>query len=317
MRENNLTKSLTCVNSFFEQPWWLDAVAPGHWDCAVIKNGGQVFARLPYVFVKRCGLKMIGMPAYTQTLGIYFKDTGAMLTKRLEKQKDMIFALIEQLPKGYSIDLALDHQCSYVLPFIWKGFRVTPRFSYRLENISDLDETWNGFRKNIRTEIWKAEKILHIVDDLSIDVVIELQRKTFQRQGRSSPYNSELMRRIDDSAVAQNARKLLCAVDNDGNIHAAGYFVYDERTCCYLMGGGDPELRNSGAASLVLWEGIKFASTVSKSFDFEGSMIEDIERFFRAFGGNPTVYYRVTKLNAVISFWDYVKPMAKKLLGLK
>ena len=30
--------TLPCVNSFFEQPWWLDAVAPGDWGAAVVLN---------------------------------------------------------------------------------------------------------------------------------------------------------------------------------------------------------------------------------------------------------------------------------------
>jgi len=56
----------------------------------------------------------------------------------------------------------------------------------------------------------------------------------------------------------------------------------------------DPELRKSGATSLCMWEAIKFASTVSKSFDFEGSMIEPIERFFHAFGAEQTPYFAVS-----------------------
>ena len=88
-------------------------------------------------------------------------------------------------------------------------------------------------------------------------------------------------------------------MDSQGRIHAASYFVYDEKCCYYLIGGGDPELRTSGASSLLMWEGIKFASTVSGSFDFEGSMIEPIERFFRAFGDTLLAGYtseRYTKL---------------------
>ena len=117
--------------------------------------------------------------------------------------------------------------------------------------------------------------------------------------------------------LEHSARKLLCAVDEQGRVHAAAYFVYDENTCYYLIGGGDPELRNSGAASLLLWEGIRFASTVSRSFDFEGSMIEDIERFFRAFGGTPQVYYRVSRLRGVHRFAEWMKPAAKKVLHYK
>jgi hypothetical protein len=46
--------------------------------------------------------------------------------------------------------------------------------------------------------------------------------------------------------------------------------------------------------SLLLWEAIKHARTVTRTFDFEGSMIEPIERFFRAFGGTLTSYLHVS-----------------------
>ena len=44
-----------------------------------------------------------------------------------------------------------------------------------------------------------------------------------------------------------------------------------------------------------MWEAIKFAATVTKKFDFEGSIIEPIERFFRAFGGRQIPYFQVSK----------------------
>ena len=74
--------------------------------------------------------------------------------------------------------------------------------------------------------------------------------------------------------------------------------MWDENSAYYLMGGGDPDLRNSGAASLVLWEAIKHASTVTGKFDFEGSMNESIERFFRGFGGRQELAFNVSKTNS-------------------
>lgn len=45
---------------------------------------------------------------------------------------------------------------------------------------------------------------------------------------------------------------------------------------------------------IIYWEGIKFAAKVSKHFDFEGSMIENIERFCRSFTEKFTVRDRVS-----------------------
>lgn len=312
-----MNDSLACVNSIFEQPWWLDAVAPGIWDEVIVEQSGEVIARLTFVKTKRLGFKLIGLPDYTQTTSCWVKQTGAKNAKKFSRDKDLITELIKQLPKGYNVDLRLDHKCDYLLPFFWAGFSVRVNYSYRLENIENTEALWAGLAENIRRAIRKALRTLHVEDNRTMDDLIELRNKSFHRQGRNSCANRELLLRLDKVLLDHNARKLLCAVDDLNRIHAAAYFVYDENTCYYLIGGGDPELRNSGAASLLLWEGMRFASTVSKAFDFEGSMIEDIERFFRAFGGTPTPYYRVTRLNPALSFADYMKPKVKRILGWK
>ena len=74
--------------------------------------------------------------------------------------------------------------------------------------------------------------------------------------------------------------------------------VWNEHCAYYLMGGGDPELRSSGATSLAMWQAIQFAATVSRIFDFEGSMIEPIERFFRGFGAVQTPYLSLTHVRS-------------------
>lgn len=309
--------SINQVNSIFEQPWWLDAVAPGRWDAVEIKKDEQIVARLPYIKEKRMGFKTLGMPKYTQTLGYWIEDTGAKNARKYARRKELISELVSSLPQKYSVDMDLDHTCDYLFPFKWNGFRLQMAYSYRIEDIHDVDQLWSGLADNIRREIKKAQKELTVETDHPIDDLILMQNKTFERQGRTKREDSELLKRLDAALTEHNARRLLCAVDSQGRIHAASYFVYDEKCCYYLIGGGDPELRTSGASSLLMWEGIKFASSVAGSFDFEGSMIEPIERFFRAFGGVPTPYWRVTRLNGFLSLVDYIKPKIKKMIGWK
>lgn len=105
------------------------------------------------------------------------------------------------------------------------------------------------------------------------------------------------------------------AEDAQGRIHAAAFLIWNPDRAYYLMGGGDPELRNSGAGSLVMWEAISFASTVSRQFDFEGSMIEPVERFFRAFGGEPVSFFSISKLSRQMKFLTGVYHAGSALLG--
>ena len=111
-----------------------------------------------------------------------------------------------------------------------------------------------------------------------------MQDLTFKRQGLSASADRSPYHRLDAACVARGCRQALIAEDDRGRVHAAGYFVWDESSMYYLYGGLDPELKSSGAMSLVLWEAISHARRVSRAFDFEGSMLPSIESFFRSFG---------------------------------
>ena len=116
--------SITCANSIFEQPWWLEAMAPGQWGAVEIVKDKKIIARLPYVKQKRMGFNVFGCPDFTQTLGYWIEDTGAKNAKKYSREKDLLTELIENLPKGYSMDLTLDHSCDYLFPFKWNGFNI-------------------------------------------------------------------------------------------------------------------------------------------------------------------------------------------------
>ncbi len=283
------------TNSIFEEPWWLDAVAPNQWNAVEIEKDGVIVARLPYVVKNRMGLTLFTMPRLTPSLGPWLRDSTAKYSKQLAQQKDLYTALIEKLPPHDFFCLNFHHSMTNWQPFYWQGFSQTTFYSYVLENLQDLDLVWNGFQENIRREIRKAKKQAIVRTDLDVDRFLDINLLTFERQGKKLPYSRELVHRLDRACVKNQARKIFFAEDPQGRIHSAIYMIWDRNSAYYLMGGSDPELRTSGAASLLMWEAIQFAATVTKKFDFEGSMIEPIEKFVRAFGGRQIPYFKVRK----------------------
>jgi lipid II:glycine glycyltransferase (peptidoglycan interpeptide bridge formation enzyme) len=187
------------------------------------------------------------------------------------------------------------------LPFYWKGYKQTTRYTYRLKNISNIDGVWNGISPNIKYDINKAIRNgLHINLDGNISDFIDLYKKTFFRQNLNPRYSEEKIKKLDRACELHNSRKIIIISDGLGRNHAGIYLVWNEYCAYYLMGGGDAELRNSGATSLALWESIKFASTKTNVFDFEGSMVQSIEKYFRAFGGDLTPFFQISKANSSI-----------------
>ena len=251
---------------------------------------------MPYVISKRRGLTYVGQPNLTQHLGPWIRPSEAKYCKQLSQQKDLMEALIDLLPIYHSFRQNWSFLQSNWLPFYWKGFLQTTCYTYVIDDLSDLGKVKAGFQENIRREIRKSEtKVgVRVKDDLPLGEFLALNRLTFDRQGMAMPYTESFVTQLIKKASNRRQCRWFIAQDCDGRNHAGVLLVWDSQSAYYLMGGGDPALRNSGATSLCMWEAIKFASTVTQRFDFEGSMIEPVERFFRAFGAKQTPYFSVS-----------------------
>ena len=291
------------TSCLFPEPWWLDAVAPGQWQAGEVCRGGRVEARLPYRQWRRMGLACVGMPKLTQTLGPCFRSGEGKQVQRLKRQRDLLNELLDQLPPFDWYSQAWHYSPDNWLPLYWRGFQCTTRYTYVFHDLANIDAVVSRYSSHTRRQIKKAARELAIRTDLPFDDFWRLNEKTFIRQGRRPPYSRTQGERIDAACAARNARRIFFAEDGSGAIHAALYLIWDARSAYYLMGGSDPELRQSGALSFLMDAAIRFSATVSERFDFEGSMIPSIERFVHNFGATPQPFLQITgqsrKMNVI------------------
>jgi hypothetical protein len=284
-----------CANAIFQQPWWLDAVARGRWGEATLRRDGRVVARMPYFVRGRKRLRVLTMPPLTQTLGPWLARSDAKPARALGEEIRLLEALEGALPTAHAFVQHFSPTMLNALPFYWAGYRLELKYTYRLEGLRSEQALWEGLRENIRREIRKARTRVEVRDDLGLDRFYAVWVKTFARQGLRPRISLDALERLDAACAARDARAMMFAADERGHVHAVSYAVWDRHAAYYLLGGGDPALRTSGASSLLMWESIKRARAVTDVFDFEGSMLRPVERFFRAFGARQTPYLRVSR----------------------
>lgn len=281
----------------FFRPWWLDAVCgEQNWDVVVVEKGGTVYGALPYCIKNKYGFMFLTQPVLTQYLGPWIRyPVNQKYEKKLSHEKKILVKLIKNLPKYSLYRQNLRHTYTNWLPFFWSGFCQTTRYTYLIEDLSDLDRLWSNIQSRIKTDIKKASTKydIELVESEDIEEFYRINLMTFSRQGLPPPYSLELLKKLDQACRKRKCRKILFAVDDKGNIHAALFLVWDKDSAYYLIGGADPKLRNSGATSFLVWEAIKLAAQVSEKFDFEGSMIESVENFIRGFGGIQKPYHSI------------------------
>jgi len=286
----------------FSQDWWLDVVCgQDNWNVIVIERDGDIIAALPYYLIRRCGFSIITMPPLTQTLGPWIKyPPNQKYTHRLSLEKEVYTEMITRLPKHDRFSQHFNYRVTNWLPFYWKGFEQTTRYTYVIENLSDLKEVVSRFKGNMRNKINKARKIVSVVEEGSIQEFYSINKKTFERQGITIPYSLDLVKRKDKVLSERNRRRIFFAVDGESRIHSALYLIWDRLSSYVHMVGEDPALRKSGAGILLIYESLKFTKEVLglDCYDFEGSMIESIEEVRRSCGGVQRPYLLISKTNS-------------------
>lgn len=280
---------------------WLNIVAKEKWDVALEIRGGKVVGFIPYHLSKKGFFTTIQMPPLTPYLGPWIGyPPNQKYSSKISFEKEVLSSLIQKLPK---IDSFLQKFYPYItnwLPFYWKGFKQTTRYTYVIDGLDDLKQIFQDFQENIRREIRKAEKSLFVEESMEIEELFLFKKRSYESKDQRLVVNSDLFYSVFKYCTEKGCGKLYTASDASGQKHAYVFLVWDQTTVYYLFGASNPDFKNSGAMSLLMWEAIKFSSSQGKTnYNFEGSMIETIERFFRGFGAKQIPYFEVTKTNSL------------------
>ncbi len=292
----------------FSQHWWMEAVCAGKkWDVLFVRDAsGKIIASMPFFIKKKWGLQYILQPMLAQTNGIWI-DYPAKQTEneRLSYEKKICNEIISQLDK-LKLAFFLQHfHFSFTnwLPFYWQGFSQTTRYTYRIPDISDLDRVFAGFSASNKRHIRKAEKELEVSFELSPEAFYKYKTHSLLPKGKKNECPEILFHTCYKAAISRNQGMIIAVKDRAGNFHAGAFIVWDRLSAYYMIPFTTPEFRSSGASSLVVWEALKFLSEKTKSFDFEGSMIENVENAYRRFGSIQTPYLLIWRNGLKLINW--------------
>lgn len=283
----------------FSRDWWMDAVCGEEsWEALVVEKGGEIVASMPCYIKRKFGLKVIVQPLLTQKNGIWIKyPEGQSYNKRLSFEKEVMDEIIRDIKslKVCYFNQSFDYTITNWLPFYWRGFEQTTKYTYVIEDLSNLDEVFEGFDYSKRRDIEKAEGLISIRKGLPAEEFYENHKMTLAKQKKDISYSWSLFSRIYNAAIANNAGEIIYATDAQENIHAAFFLVWDDESTYGLISSIDPDFRKSGASALLHKETIRLASTRTQKFDFEGSMIESVESSNRKFGAVQKPYSNITR----------------------
>lgn len=283
----------------FSKDWWLDAVCgEDNWDVYLVGNGMDIKASFVYSIQEDENGRSIGRLSLTQNNGIWFKyppNQGIIARQSFEEKIiNEVCDHIESLHlKKY--DQQYHYHFSNYLPFFWRYYKEITRYTYVIDDTEDMLKVRVGYSSKLKNVLRKAEKSLHIEEMDDLEEFYRINQMSFTRQSIEIPYSFAYFQRLYKACKEKEACMLLAAKDMGGNTQSVAMIVWDEMSVYYLLNGTNPELKAFQGNDLLIDYSIEEAHKRRLKFDFEGSVIKNVNHAFREFGGIPKPYFRISK----------------------
>jgi lipid II:glycine glycyltransferase (peptidoglycan interpeptide bridge formation enzyme) len=282
--------------TIFNSVSWIQLYGSNLEHYGIFDNDQKLIAAFYLYKTKMMGLAYYKNPPYTPHIGWCYKNKASNKANALTFDKNLISELADFMAslKGGLYTLAMPASVTDAQPFIWKKFKTIPNYTYHLDLRLSADELLQNMTADKRNSLKKAEKD-QLQTQLTTDyaAVEQLILKTFSRKQKS--IDAAFVKKILHT-FANSENSFAFVTSLNGKPISAAFCIFDRTTCYYLLGGYDNENKHQGAGVSSIWNAILHAKAKGlTTFDFEGSMLPEVEKFFRGFGGNLIPYYTVNK----------------------
>ena len=271
------------------------------------KEGDTVVGAMPYLIRRRLGFRFVLQPQLTQYNGPWynyaFLPEGYTESQRMEFEKKVADKLLLHLQR---LKLAYYQQnfapaVTNWLPYHWWGYSQTTRYTYRLEELSDLEAVFARFDRHHRAnKIRQAEKLLCVDPSMTPAQFEAYHQDYWSRKGKGDVLPEGLITRIAEAAIQRGQGAILCLRDKEtGELMGARFVAWDGRCAYSLLSALTMGRHPNGTSPMLFWECLKLAAEHgARSFDFEGSMDMNIEQSYRLYGAVQTPYHQIFKSNS-------------------
>jgi len=238
--------------------WFLDSVAE-EWDTLVL---GDYEAIMPLPFNRKLPFTLqIYQPHFAQQLGIFSRK--ALSEAEVLQMRDTIPAHFKR------VDYLFNHACQV------DGFSTKNNLILDLNQ--DYETTFKSYASTLRNELRKAKKAHQFVESpLSPSQLIARYKSEQGHKVAYDSYSYKNLATLIDTAIRQQKGFIAGATDSEGQLRAVGFFLHSHNRIINLLATSDQAARKLKCEYI---------------FDFEGSNVPSIAKFFSRFGASAQPYY--------------------------
>ncbi|MBD3367490.1 MAG: GNAT family N-acetyltransferase [Candidatus Eisenbacteria bacterium] len=294
----------------FHTAWWHRA-----WGAPVEvyarRDAGEFEAGIAVSTGRYLGVTAVRRPPFTPANGPVFSvpdlsERGSAYSKLVAEWNDAMSAC----PRAGIYDFVVRPGSPPALPLLWNGYRASPTYTYVIPAVDEGE--WPARmssmnRRNLRKAHAEAdERRLAVETGTPMIEVVDLFLQTARDKGFAIRGGSDRLVAWWSEVASREAGTIYTVRDEHTMPACSTLVVRDRRTAYYLAGGMRSDVRSESRLNLVLFERmINDAHALGLDFDFEGSSLPGVERFFRGWGGELREgmrYVRIPALHAYIAW---------------
>ena len=280
----------------FSNPGWL-SIQSATSATYVIKDDSNLLGCFTMNQEKKWGIHLFRNPYFTPHIGWSWQHSSTKTSSQNNTWKSAMHLMIDffkQYPLA-KIQISFPPSVIDLQPFVWSGYKVSPKYTYQINLNQNLDAIRSQLSSSHRNHYNKAKKdgvkweISHEPEKMEQLVTYTLKRK---RQKFNKDYLRNILHHFCNSD-----NSIMCLAYLDGSPIAGATVIYNQQKAYLLFSGYDEEKKHGGAGIGCVLELIESCKKIQiPIFDFEGSMLEEVEQYFRGFGGQIIPYLNVSKL---------------------
>ncbi len=264
-----------CISSasfetLYPYSWYLDLVSPG-WE-GLVKGDYEMV--MPLTHCRKFGFNLLLQPILAQQLGIFSAKPPA------EKE---IREFIRAIPSRFSyVDICLNRM-NLPLP---EGTRHSPRVNYEI----DLGST-ASYHTNTKRNLQKGREYPFDFREIGPGEYLDLKYSSEKGVPVKRAYLENLF-----GGLASINRAAVFGLFLGKELQAGSILGYAQSRVIYMNGCSSPRAKENRAMFVLMDRLIGMSRDKFKVFDFEGSNLPGVARFFEGFGGIKTLYPRIVKI---------------------
>lgn len=257
------------------------------------------------------GIRFCITPPGLSDIGLQFITGSEKRVSRIGTQKE-IFELMAQTIYAAAPDyteLTFPYQFQDMQALLWLKFNITPKYTYHLNLQPEASVLLLEMSSELRRSIQNCNTdALHIRNSDGADVVLQLlEQYSKQKKIKLAPQLSLALMKL----YINHQNGVLYTAYCQNELIAFAFFKTEASEAQYLFGAHTLDALQ-GVVPVLFWRAILDFKTLHVSIlDFEGSMIPDVERFYRKFGGTKVIRFNATKSTFKAKCYIWVKQWLK------